>query len=108
MDAYLANKENLVEKWAPVLEGVDNDYTRKVTAQLLENQAKAVIADRMDEALGDTATTTGKIGTFQKFALMYPTSCTPRQLVMRRARTLVALLLPWVVRSHLGLTLQVS
>ena len=68
MDAYLANKENLVEKWAPVLEGVDNDYTRKVTAQLLENQAKAVIADRMDEALGDTATTTGKIGTFQKFA----------------------------------------
>ena len=31
-----------IEKWSPVLEGIESDYTRRVTAQLLENQAKAI------------------------------------------------------------------
>ena len=67
-DAMYTHDEQLVEKWAPVLEGVTDDYTQRVTAQLLENQAKSIVSQRMDEALSDGATTTGKLGTFQKFA----------------------------------------
>jgi hypothetical protein len=62
------HEEGLVNKWAPVLEGVSDDYTKRVTAQLLENQAKSIVSERLDEALSDGATTTGKLGTFQKFA----------------------------------------
>ena len=63
----------LVEKWEPVLEGVKDDYTKRVTAQLLENQAKAIISEKMgdiDEAFetGSSPTSVGKLGTFQKFA----------------------------------------
>ena len=39
MDVMYNHDEKLVQKWEPVLEGVDNDYTRRVVAQLLENQA---------------------------------------------------------------------
>jgi len=63
--------ETLVQKWEPVLEGIDNDYTRRVTAQLLENQAKSIVEDKVrniDEAISAAATTTGQLGTFQKFA----------------------------------------
>tara|TARA_R110002020_G_scaffold379488_4_gene590744 strand:- start:4465 stop:6165 length:1701 start_codon:yes stop_codon:yes gene_type:complete len=67
-DAMYAHDEQLVEKWEPVLEGISDDYTQRVTAQLLENQAKSIVSQRMDEALSDGATTTGKLGTFQKFA----------------------------------------
>ncbi len=57
----------LEQKWLPVLEGISNEYTRKVTAVLLENQAKSVISDgRVDEA--DSPTMVGNLGTFQKFA----------------------------------------
>ena len=65
----LEDNSELLTKWEPVLEGIKNDYTKKVTAQLLENQAKSIIAeknDRIDEA--DAPTTVGKLGTFQKFA----------------------------------------
>jgi hypothetical protein len=65
----LDDNSQILTKWQPVLEGISNDYTRKVTAQLLENQAKSIIAeknDRVDEA--DAPTTVGKLGTFQKFA----------------------------------------
>jgi hypothetical protein len=56
-------------KWQPVLEGIDDDYKRKVTAVLLENQAKSIVGERMDEVVGtDAPTTVGKLGTFQKFA----------------------------------------
>ena len=56
----------LVEKWEPVLDGVEDDFIRRTTAQLLENQAKSILSERMDEAAsyGD-ATTVGKLGTFQ-------------------------------------------
>ena len=57
------------KKWAPVLEGIQGDYERRCTAQLLENQAKAIMAESMNEAAVTNATTTvGKLGTFQKFA----------------------------------------
>ena len=65
----LQDNQEVVSKWEPVLEGINNEYTKKVTAQLLENQAKAILAeksDRIDEA--DAPTTVGKLGTFQKFA----------------------------------------
>ena len=65
----LNDNSELLTKWEPVLEGISNDYTRKVTAQLLENQAKSILSeqsDRVDEA--DAPTTVGKLGTFQKFA----------------------------------------
>jgi len=63
--------EETMEKWSPVLEGVESDYTRRVTAQLLENQAKAIISDRLTEDVaGDQGglNTVGRLGTFQKFA----------------------------------------
>jgi len=65
----LQENSELLNKWSPVLEGINNDYTKSVTAQLLENQAKSILAekqDRVDEA--DAPTTVGKLGTFQKFA----------------------------------------
>jgi len=63
--------EKLVQRWEPVLEGIDNDYVRRVTAQLLENQAKSIVEEKsrnLDEAISAAATTTGQLGTFQKFA----------------------------------------
>jgi len=53
-----------LEKWSPVLEDIEDSYTKRVTAQLLENQAKAIMSEKLDEA----STTTQSLGTFQKFA----------------------------------------
>lgn len=67
----LGGSNELVQKWAKALDGIKNEYTARVTAQLLENQAKAVLAEsnRINEdALSTGATTVGNIGTFQKFA----------------------------------------
>jgi hypothetical protein len=63
-------KNEVVEKWEPVLEGIGSDYGRRVTAQLLENQAKSIISEKLNEAVdtGSTQTTVGRLGTFQKFA----------------------------------------
>jgi hypothetical protein len=55
----------LVKKWDKALVGIEDSWTRKTTAQLMENQAAAIINSRVDE---DAATTVGKLGTFQKFA----------------------------------------
>ena len=66
--------DKLVEKWEPVLEGIDHDYTKRVTAQLLENQARSIVEDTIQEsgvavpAAYGGATDVGKLGTFQKFA----------------------------------------
>jgi len=63
--------EVLVEKWAPVLEGIDDEYVRKTTAMLLDNQAKSVLSEKEaleEEANSAGTTTVGKLGTFQKFA----------------------------------------
>ena len=58
--------DDLVNKWGPALDGIENDYTQRVTAQLLENQLKAAQLD--EAAVGAGTTTTGALGTFQKFA----------------------------------------
>jgi hypothetical protein len=71
MEMMHQTDETLVQKWEPVLEGIDSDYTRRVTAQLLENQAKSIVEEKVrniDEAISTAATTTGNLGTFQKFA----------------------------------------
>tara|TARA_R110002020_G_scaffold106771_4_gene248312 strand:- start:4677 stop:6374 length:1698 start_codon:yes stop_codon:yes gene_type:complete len=68
MEMMHRQDDTLVQKWEPVLEGIDNDYTRRVTAQLLENQAKSIVEDRLSENITAAATTTGQLGTFQKFA----------------------------------------
>lgn len=61
--------DELVTKWEPALDGIENDYTKRVTAQLLENQLKSVQSERLDEAaVGAGTTTVGALGTFQKFA----------------------------------------
>lgn len=68
MDIMHQTDEKLVQKWGPVLEGIDSEYTRRVTAQLLENQAKAIVDEKINEDISTAATTTGRLGTFQKFA----------------------------------------
>ena len=68
--------ERLTQKWEPVLEGINDNYTRKFTAALLENQAKAILNDRQkmiseayDGSVNAGTTTVGMLGTFQKFAM---------------------------------------
>jgi len=69
----IGGSERLTQKWEPVLEGINDNYTRKVTATLLENQAKAIMNDRQkmisESAVGGGTTTVGMLGTFQKFAM---------------------------------------
>jgi hypothetical protein len=68
---HLGGTDEVLERWEPVLEGIDNEYDRKVCATLLENQARAVLAEKQllkEEALTPGATTVGQLGTFQKFA----------------------------------------
>lgn len=68
MDKFGGNTK-LVEKWEPALEGIQDDYIRRTTAQLLENQAKQIVSEKINEAAVGTGTTTvGQLGTFQKFA----------------------------------------
>ena len=66
----LGGANALVQKWEKVLDGIEDDYVRRTTATLLENQAKAILAEKLDEAEAVTmaTTTVGKLGTFQKFA----------------------------------------
>jgi len=73
----MLNKETsktLVDKWSPILEGVDDQYTRESTAVLLENQARHLIVEAQKDGVlseataGQATTTVGGIGTFQKFA----------------------------------------
>lgn len=69
----MKSTNELVNKWAPVLEGIKSQEVAKVTAQLLENQAKAFLSEKMkldEETLnpGGGTTTVGKLGTFQKWA----------------------------------------
>jgi hypothetical protein len=60
--------DDLVSKWGPAVDDIENDYSKRVTAQLLENQLKSA-QERVDETHYAPGTTTvGSIGTFQKFA----------------------------------------
>ena len=58
----------LCDKWAPILEGIEDSYTRETTAVLLENQARHVLAEQSKSGLLEESTTVGQLGTFQKFA----------------------------------------
>jgi len=67
----IGGSPDLVQKWSKALDGIKSDYTARVTAQLLENQAKAVLAETQrvnEEVVSNGGTTVGNIGTFQKFA----------------------------------------
>jgi hypothetical protein len=71
MSEKLGGSQKLVEKWEAALDGINDSYTRRVTAQLLENQAATILAERQkleEEALTPGSTTVGQLGTFQKFA----------------------------------------
>ncbi len=67
----IGGSPELTQKWSKALDGIKNEYTARVTAQLLENQAKAVLAESQrvnEEALSNGSTQVGNIGVFQKFA----------------------------------------
>tara|TARA_R110002094_G_scaffold16293_1_gene27738 strand:- start:1808 stop:3448 length:1641 start_codon:yes stop_codon:yes gene_type:complete len=74
----MTDRNELLKRWEPLLEGISDEHIAHTTARLLENQAKEFTKQGLnEEAIGSTATTTGKIGTFQKFAFpmirrMYP------------------------------------
>jgi hypothetical protein len=72
MDASkVGGSPELVQKWSKALDGIKSEYTARVTAQLLENQARAVLAETQrinEEQISTGGTTVGNIGTFQKFA----------------------------------------
>ena len=62
------DRNDLLKRWEPLLEGIESDHIAYQTARLFENQAKEFTKQNLNEDLSDAATTTGKIGTFQKFA----------------------------------------
>lgn len=72
------NREQLLKRWEPLLKDITDEHIAYQTARLYENQAKEFKKGSLnEEALSNTATTTGKIGTFQKWAFplirrMYP------------------------------------
>ena len=62
------DRNDLLKRWEPLLEGIGDDHIAYQTARLFENQAKEFTKSSLNEELSPGATTTGKIGTFQKFA----------------------------------------
>ena len=62
------DRNDLLKRWEPLLEGIGDDHIAYQTARLFENQAKEFTKQTLNEELSPAATTTGKIGTFQKFA----------------------------------------
>lgn len=63
------DKDQLLKRWAPMLEGITDQGTAYNTARLLENQAKVFYARKLnEEAITPGTTTVGKLGTYQKWA----------------------------------------
>jgi len=63
------DRNDLIKRWEPLLEGIGDDHIAYQTARLFENQAKEFTKQNLnEESLSPGATTVGKIGTFQKFA----------------------------------------
>ena len=63
------DRNELLKRWEPLLEGISDDHIAYQTARLFENQAKEFTKSNLnEEALSPMATTTGKIGTLPKFA----------------------------------------
>lgn len=65
------NRVELLKRWEPLLEGITDQHTAYQTARLFENQAKAILNEKIkldEEAVTPGTTTVGKLGTFQKWA----------------------------------------
>lgn len=65
------NRSELLKRWEPLLEGITDQHTAYQTARLFENQAKAILNEKIkldEEAVTPGTTTVGKLGTFQKWA----------------------------------------
>ena len=60
----------LVQKWEPILDGIDDIAIRETTATLLENQARSILNEDEKEhgQVLEETTFVGNLGTFQKFA----------------------------------------
>ena len=77
-----ANAEQLMEKWAPVLEhgeGIQDAHKRAVTAQLLENQAVALQEERA--FLSETPITT-QFNTAGQASLVSPDGAARMQVLL--------------------------
>lgn len=63
------DRNELLKRWEPLLEGISDQNMAYQTARLMENQAKAFVASKLrEEALTTGTTTVGKLGTYQKWA----------------------------------------
>jgi len=63
------DRNELLKRWEPLLDGISDQNMAYQTARLMENQAKAFMAQQLrEEAITPGTTTVGKIGTYQKWA----------------------------------------
>lgn len=63
------DRNELLKRWEPLLEGISDQNMAYQTARLMENQAKAFVAQKLrEEELTPGTTTVGKLGTYQKWA----------------------------------------
>lgn len=63
------DRNELLKRWEPLLEGISDQNMAYQTARLMENQAKSFVAQKLrEEELTPGATTVGKLGTYQKWA----------------------------------------
>lgn len=63
------DRNELLKRWEPLLEGISDQNMAYQTARLMENQAKAFVASKLrEEAITTGTTTVGKLGTYQKWA----------------------------------------
>lgn len=63
------DRNELLKRWEPLLEGISDQNMAYQTARLMENQAKAFVAQKLrEEELTPGATTVGKLATYQKWA----------------------------------------
>jgi hypothetical protein len=63
------DRNELLKRWEPLLDGISDQNMAYQTARLMENQAKAFMADKLrEEELTQGTTTVGKLSTYQKWA----------------------------------------
>jgi hypothetical protein len=64
------DRNELLKRWEPLLEGIADQSVAYQTARLMENQAKLFVNERLnEEAITPGTTTVGKLGTYQKWAV---------------------------------------
>jgi hypothetical protein len=63
------DRNELLKRWEPLLEGISDQGMAYQTARLMENQAKSFVAQKLrEEDITVGTTTVGKLGTYQKWA----------------------------------------